>query len=125
MKRVFYRKLIRDLIPDKMMRKGDDFDCYRLDQRSFEKELLKKLVEESAGAVAAKNRRDLLEELADVMAVIEAIKKLKNISAAELKRAIAENNKRKGGFSRRIYLVWSDDSGYRSNEPLGRTVNKR
>jgi hypothetical protein len=54
--------------------------------------------------------------LADVAAVIDEIKKFKKISEKDLKTAMKANIEKKGGFKKKLYLVWSEDTGYRTNE---------
>ncbi|MGB6838899.1 MAG: nucleoside triphosphate pyrophosphohydrolase [Microgenomates group bacterium] len=115
-KKVYYRKLIRDNIPRKMRRVGADFSCKILNKRTFLKELLKKVGEEASGLLNAKNRKGLIEELADVVDVIEEIKRVKKISSADIKTIQKRNKKLKGGFRKRIFLIWSEDTGYKTNE---------
>jgi predicted house-cleaning noncanonical NTP pyrophosphatase (MazG superfamily) len=117
MKRVYYRKLIRDRIPEKIRRdNGAECETRVLGAREFEKELIRKVAEEAGGMMAAKSRNELIEELADTMAVIDEVKRLKKISQSELRRAMAANFKKKGGFKKRLFLLWSSDTGYRTNE---------
>ncbi len=116
MKRIYYHKLIRDRIPEKIERNGGDYQVRKLKQKEFERELLKKVGEEAGGLLAAKTVDELVSELADVIAVIEEIKKTKCISEKRLSESLKANFKRKGGFRKRLFLVWSSDTGYKSNE---------
>ena len=99
-----------------MRRVGADFSCKILNKRTFFKELLKKVGEEASGLLNAKNRKGLIEELADVVDVIEEIKRVKKISSADIKTIQKRNKKLKGGFRKRIFLIWSEDTGYKTNE---------
>jgi predicted house-cleaning noncanonical NTP pyrophosphatase (MazG superfamily) len=119
MKKIFYRKLIRDKIPAKMTRVGAAYQVRKLGKKEFEKELLKKASEEASGLLTAKNRNELVEELADVLDVVEEIKRVKKIKTSEIQRMQKENARQKGGFQKRIYLVWSKDDGYKTNERKG------
>jgi predicted house-cleaning noncanonical NTP pyrophosphatase (MazG superfamily) len=116
MKKVFYRKLIRDNIPAKMDRVGAAYEVRKLREKEFEKELLKKIGEEASGLLAAKCKEDIIEELADVLDVAEEIRRHWKIKPSCLKKKQKENALNKGGFKKRIYLVWSEDTGYRTNE---------
>lgn len=116
MKKIFYHKLIRDKIPDKIKKKGSLLKTRKLNQKEFEKELLKKVGEEASGLLNIKNRQELIFELADVQDVLDEVKKFKKISAIQIKNAQKENYQTKGGFKKKIYLVWSADDGYKSNE---------
>jgi predicted house-cleaning noncanonical NTP pyrophosphatase (MazG superfamily) len=116
MKKIFYRKLIRDRIPEKMDRVGAAYEIKKLNKIEFEKELLKKVEEEASGIPKAKNKKEIIEELADVLDVIKEIKRIKKIRPSDIKKAQKENTRKKGGFRKKIFLVWSEDTGYRTNE---------
>ncbi|HDZ54562.1 MAG TPA: phosphoribosyl-ATP pyrophosphohydrolase [Candidatus Nealsonbacteria bacterium] len=116
MKRIYYNKLIRDKIPEKIKKSGGDFKIKKLKVKEFEKELIKKVGEESDGLLAAKTKKKLISELADVLDVIQEIKRFKGITSQQIKRAQKESNKKKGGFKKRLFLFWSSDTGYKTNE---------
>ena len=116
MKKIFYNKLVRDNIPSIIKERGSRCFVKRLTKKSFEQALLKKVGEEALGMLAARTRRELISELADVTDVLEEIKRLKKISAREVAASQRANFKRKGGFKKRLFLAWSSDDGYKSNE---------
>lgn len=116
MKKIIYNKLIRDKIPDRIKESGGDYKIKKLDIKDFGKELLKKVGEEATGLLTAKTSKELASEIADILDVIEEIKKLKKISSKDIGEAQKINYKRKGGFDKRIFLFWSSDTGYKSNE---------
>src|SRR3989339_1574702 len=116
MKKIYYRNLIRDKIPAKMMRVGAAYEVRKLGKREFEKELLKKVSEEASGLFSAKNKSEIIEELADVLDVAEEIRRHWKIKPSCLRKKQKENSVKKGGFKKKIYLVWSEDTGYKTNE---------
>ena len=116
MKKIYYNKLIRDKIPEKMSKSGAAFKIKRLTTKQYEKELFKKVFEESDGLVAAKTRDELTGEIADVLEVLEEIRKFKKIKSSCIRDARIKNMQRKGGFQKRLFLYWAEDTGYRSNE---------
>ncbi len=116
MEKIYYNKLIRDRIPLKIARNGGGCRLRKLKQKEFERELLKKVGEEADGLLAAKTKDELASELADVLAVIEEIKKAKRISSKQISKAMRENFTKKGGFEKRLFLIWSSDTGYKTNE---------
>ena len=116
MKKIFYRKLIRDKIPIKMTRVGAAYEIRKLGKYEFEKELLKKVGEEASGLLSAKSKKGLIEELADVLDVIEEIRWHWKIKPSCLRKSQRENAEKKGGFKKKIFLVWSEDTGYKTNE---------
>lgn len=116
MKKIYYNKLIRDKIPEIIREKGSDCKTKTLSSVDFYKELVKKVSEEASGILGAKNKKELISEIADVLDVINEIKKVKKITSKQILRTQEENNKRKGGFKKHIYLFWSSDDGYKTNE---------
>lgn len=116
MSRVYYNKLIRDKIPEKIRGTGSDCETRELGDEEFETELLKKVEEEASGVVAATTKEEITEELADVLDVIEEIKELKGITAEAIEKAQKANRDTKGGFMKRLFLIWSSDDGYKTNE---------
>lgn len=116
MKKIYYYKLIRDRIPEKIRRNGGQSKTRRLSKKDFERELLRKVEEEASALPRVRSHGAFVSELADVIDVLNEIKKVKKISAKEIRAAQRENFRRKGGFRKRLYLVWASDTGYRTNE---------
>ena len=116
MNKIHYNKLIRDKIPQQILDNDAKFEVYELSEEKFEKELLKKVGEEASGLLNASSKEEIVSELADIMAVIEEIKKLKGINEDELLEAVKNNEEKKGGFEKRLFLVWSSDTDYKTNE---------
>ncbi|MDR3583618.1 MAG: nucleoside triphosphate pyrophosphohydrolase [Candidatus Pacebacteria bacterium] len=116
MARIFYNKLVRDKIPEVIEKSGGKYEIKKLRGVEYEKELIKKVGEEAGGLLAAKSKKELISELADVIDVINEIKRLKKISANEIKKAQEMAYERKGGFKKKLFLLWTSDTGYRSNE---------
>lgn len=105
-KKYYHRKLVRDKIPDLIKAHGDELETTVLDKAQFEKELRKKLVEESKELIEAKEE-DLVNELADVLELVKSLASHHKIPFKYLERYQAEKRKKRGGFGKRIYLVWS------------------
>ncbi len=122
-KKIYYNKLIRDKIPEKIRKNGGDLKTVKLNRRQFEQELLRKVVEESGGVASATTPPELISELADLIAVIEEIKHTKRISNKQITKALRENFDRKGGFKKKLFLVWSSDTGYKTNERRGNRIS--
>lgn len=117
MKKVFYNKLVRDGIKDKIEGKGESCDVRELtDDNEYQQELLKKVAEEARGLSAVRSRTEFLDEYADLMVVLDALTAHLEVSEADIQVAIQENVARKGLYKKRHYLHWSADSDYVSNE---------
>ncbi len=115
-KKVYYNKLVRDNIPQVIKKSGGDFKIKKLSKKEFEKELIRKVGEEASGLVSARDKQGLVSELADVLDVIEEIKRFKGITGQEIKKSQKSAYSRKGGFDKRLYLFWASDTGYKTNE---------
>lgn len=117
MSRVYYNKLIRDAIPKKIASLGEECETRAItDDLEFQQELLKKVAEEAAALSRVRNRDEFLDEYADLMVVLDALTQNQEISEAEIKLAVEANLKKKGAFNDRVFLHWSSDSDYTSNE---------
>lgn len=117
MGKIYYNKLVRDHIQEKITSKGEQCEVRTLkDDAEFEQELLKKVAEESRALAHVRRREDFLEEYSDLMVALDALTELLEITPAELKLALEENIEAKGLYKQRHFLHWSDDSDYESNE---------
>jgi predicted house-cleaning noncanonical NTP pyrophosphatase (MazG superfamily) len=94
-----YTKLVRDLIPEILDAKGIWYEKKIASDAEYREALIQKLAEEQeefsqAGAV---------EELADVIEVVEALKKLPEYGDVEMVRV--RKRAERGGFDKRILLT--------------------
>jgi len=117
MKKVYYNKLVRDRIKDKIEGKGEECSVRPIeDVDEFIQELLKKVIEESDALAHSRTREQFLSEYADLMVVLDALTSTLEISEADLRIAMEENVEKKGLYKLRHFLNWSSDNGYQSNE---------
>ena len=97
-----YNKLVRDKIPEVINNSDGKKANYKiLNDNEYLQELDKKLFEEAHEFVEEHS----VEELADLMEVIYAIMKTKNISFEDVKIARDIKNDRKGAFNDKVYLI--------------------
>lgn len=116
MKKVYYNKLIRDKIADKIISQKESCETRELGDEEFEQELLKKINEEASSLSRVRSRDEFLDELADLDIVIDEIKRIQNISPEEITLVKQKNIEKKGGFDKKLFLHWSEDKEYKSNE---------
>ena len=116
MEKVFYNKLIRDKIPDKILKKGSKLKTRKLNTKEFEIALRKILEEEAGGVMSAKNKSELTKELADVRTIIKELQRTNKISTTQLQVAERIENKLKGKFKKHLFLIWSSKDDYKTNE---------
>ena len=105
MKTTNFNKLIRDRIGEIIENEGKKYEIVTLNVQSFRFELKKKLVEEANEAMKTSTKEDLLNELADVFEVSEALMKELEITKEELFARKREKLQKNGGFEKRLFLV--------------------
>ncbi len=97
-----YNKLVRDRIPENInSMEGRKCNFKILKDDEYLKELDKKLFEEAHEFIEEHS----IEELADLMEVIFAIMKDRNISIEDIENARKIKNNKKGSFNDKIYLI--------------------
>lgn len=93
-----YNKLVRDKIPELLDSKGIAYEKRIASNQEYQAELVKKLQEEAAEFAEAGSP----EELADVLEVVDALRKLpdyQDVAALQQKK-----REERGGFDKRIIL---------------------
>ena len=97
-----YNKLVRDKIPENINNtEGRKANYKILSNEEYLIELDKKLFEEAHEFIEEHS----VEELADLIEVISAIMKSKNISLDDVEKARKLKNDKKGKFDSKIYLI--------------------
>jgi predicted house-cleaning noncanonical NTP pyrophosphatase (MazG superfamily) len=91
-------KLVRDKIPDIMREQGRAFEVEELYGVELDAMLRAKLVEESREAFFATLRTELLEELADLSEVIDAMLKHHGLTNGDLESAMRAKREARGAF---------------------------
>ena len=94
----YYEKLVRDRIPEILDKKGVPYEQRIADDAEYRAELIKKLVEEAAEFAEA----GAIEELADVLEVVDALRTLSEYSDVEMVQG--QKAEERGGFIKRFIL---------------------
>ena len=105
-KKYYHQKLIRDKIPEKIKEAEGDYKARILGGVEFEKELKKKLVEESK-ELAKAPKGELLNELADVLELVKSLASNYKIPFSKVEKFQEEKRKKRGAFKKKLFLVWS------------------
>lgn len=103
-----YPKLIRDKIPEIAQASGKEIDTRRLEDEELLHYLLKKAVEEARELAHPTSEANLLEEIADLREVIDAILELKGVSAEQIQVIQNEKKQKRGGFKLRLLMLNND-----------------
>ena len=99
-----YAKLVRDKVPEMIKKDGGLLKKRILDSAGYIQELKKKFLEESRELIAAENKKETLEELADLQEIIDHLLKALRLTKTELKAKQLAKRRRVGGFKKRIYI---------------------
>jgi len=117
--KINYGKLVRDKIPKRIEESGGSCEVSQLSDDEFRKELVKKVGEEASGVTQARGKKELISEIGDLLDVVDQIVRVFEISSQQIERSRKKEFKRKGGFDKKLFLVWAEDTGYKSNEKKG------
>lgn len=104
-RRTYYRKLVRDHIPEICEKDGYDAVTKKLNATQFHAELKRKFIEEVKELKKAKNKKEILDELADILELIDALSESMGVPRYALDRAQREKRARRGGFKKKLFLV--------------------
>lgn len=105
--RLEHNKLIRDRIPEIIRQAGRQCEVETMLQTDYHQALLNKLVEEAKEAAEAKPD-NLVEELADVYEVIDAILTNLEIDKDIVLSKQGKKRQEKGGFTKKLRLSWTE-----------------
>lgn len=95
-----YNKLVRDKIPEIIIKKGENPLFHIADEEEYWMKLKEKLKEEVEEFMQAENE----EELADIMEVIDAICFYKKFKYSKILEIKIKKSEEKGGFNERFIL---------------------
>lgn len=99
-------KLIRDKLPQIIDKEPEASLTYRiLSDEEYRTTLKKKLIEEATEVEDAFTKEDLMDELADVVEVFDALLNVYGLSLNDIRTRQAQRKKERGGFQERIYCM--------------------
>jgi predicted house-cleaning noncanonical NTP pyrophosphatase (MazG superfamily) len=94
-----YTKLVRDKIPEVLTKKGVPYEMRTVEGNEYRDALIKKLAEECAELAEA----GAIEEFADVLEVVHALKALPQF--ADVEEVRRQKREERGGFEKGIILT--------------------
>ena len=102
-----HNKLIRDRIPEVIRQAGRECEVKKMSQSEYHQALLDKLLEEAKEAAQA-NSNNLVEELADVYEVVDAILINLEIDKDLVLAKQEQKRQEKVGFTKKLRLLWTE-----------------
>lgn len=100
----YFNKLVRDKIPEKIEKNNEIAITEVLDEQQYMEALKDKLFEEMLEVTNARSKKEVLEECADLLEVVESITTLAGYSKEDLEEAKRKKREKNGGFENRILL---------------------
>lgn len=104
-----YNKLVRDRIPEVIIKSGKKLSSRILDKNEYEYELKKKIDEEMTEYKEATTDKGAVEELADILELLHAAVKIHGSSIEELEKVRKAKAEKRGGFEKRVFLIEVED----------------
>ena len=99
-----YNKLVRDKIPEIIESNGETPIFRTLNNEEYREQLEKKLYEEYNEVLMAKDSKNRIEELADMLEIISCLSKLENKTLDDVIEVAKQKNIKRGSFEKKIYL---------------------
>lgn len=100
-----FNKVVRDKVPAAIRAKGEDVQVAVVRGEGLLKGLRQKLVEEALEVADAKDTGAIVEELADLLEVVNAIQKTLGVTQAEVDQVRKEKATSKGAFDEGLVLL--------------------
>ncbi|CAD5979936.1 hypothetical protein PCC9214_04580 [Planktothrix tepida] len=102
-----YNKLVRDRIPELIQKSGYQCDITTLSETEYRQALRDKILEEAQEVVQASDQ-ELVQELADLLEVVEALMESYGIENERILLERDHKRAEKGGFEHKIKLLWTE-----------------
>lgn len=102
---IVYNKLIRDKIPEITKADGWISETKVLNKKDYILELRKKILEEAKELNEGSGHDNLIEELADIQEIMDALLKVKNVKFSEFRKIQTKKRQKRGGFEKRLFLI--------------------
>lgn len=97
-------KLVRDRIPELMAQSSTIVEVETLNHKAHITALKEKLIEEAQEVIGAASRDEVIEEIADLKEVIDALMLKLSIKSSEIDEIKRKKSLRNGGFDRGLFL---------------------
>ena len=98
-------KLIRDKIPEIILKNKRIPKTRTLNKSEYLRELKKKLIEETKELLESKNKKEIINESSDVLEIVDALAEYYGITFEQVVKNKEKKKKERGGFRKKTYLV--------------------
>ena len=104
-----YNKLVRDRIPEIISSSNKVAKTSILEDDDYDRELRKKLLEESEEILNSLTKESLCEEIADLCEVIDTLIEFHNLDKAKVIEIQLKKKEDRGGFAKKTFLLEVSD----------------
>ncbi|MED4046765.1 phosphoribosyl-ATP pyrophosphohydrolase [Priestia aryabhattai] len=104
-----YNKLVRDNILEIIKAEGLNYNAKILTSDELLVEVKAKMIEEANEFMEAAEKKEAVEELADILELIHASLGAYGVDFEELEAIRKEKKEKRGGFDKAIYLIEVED----------------
>lgn len=108
MRTFIQNKLWRDKLPANMEAMGSIIHVKSLDDKEYDEQLRIKLLEEAQEVFSSLSRKDIIEELADVFEVIDALCIMHGFTRHDVIMAQVIKRDTRGGFMQRKFVTTAE-----------------
>jgi predicted house-cleaning noncanonical NTP pyrophosphatase (MazG superfamily) len=105
----YYRKLIRDRIPELVSKEGCSCKVRRLSEAAYARALKAKILEEAYELSRARGKGELLNELIDLQELVEAFRVLLGMKPKGFQDKVRQKRLERGGFKKRLFLEYVEE----------------
>jgi len=106
--RTYYRKLVRDRIPEIVAAGGLRCRTRTLSPTAYARALREKVLEEARELVEARGRDAVLNELADLRELLDSFRRLLGVGPDAFERIVRRKRLARGGFRKRLLLDYTE-----------------
>ncbi len=107
--KLIYEKLVRDNIPEIIEADNKKVKYRILEDEEYIARLNNKLKEEAEELARSTSKRDIINELSDLLEVIEALEKIHDITRDELEVHKEKKARRNGKFDKKVLLEYVEE----------------
>ncbi|HSW75520.1 MAG TPA: nucleoside triphosphate pyrophosphohydrolase [Candidatus Saccharimonadales bacterium] len=101
-------KLFRDKISDLLEPLGSKLYWIELSEQDFQKQLKIKLIEEAHEVQQAASKESILDELADILEVVDALRQSYGFTTKQLNDYKQKKREEKGGFDGKKFITFAE-----------------